>query len=240
MKAFVTFALGLCIASTAPITFASDIIGSGNVIQQERSVSGIKAVNVSGSGELVLTQGPREELTIEAENNLLPFIISEVGPDGTLRICSDPEHNLHAIEPIVYTLVVDDVDTITISGNTSLEMPKGYITQALKIEVNAAGAATIDINADEVDLMVSDAGTIQGKGIVQTQRVTATGAGKYRGKNIASRHATMEVRDAASVDVDVADDLDVSIYDAAVVGYHGSPRVNANINGQAATLNATS
>jgi len=61
------------------------ISGSGNVTTQTRPVSGISAVSLTWIGELTITQGDSEGLTIEAEDNILPLIATRV-EDGKLII----------------------------------------------------------------------------------------------------------------------------------------------------------
>src|SRR5437870_5172514 len=59
--------------------------GSGNIVTEDRQVSGFDGVSVSGAGELIISQGNVEALRIETDDNLLPLIKSEVH-DGRLLI----------------------------------------------------------------------------------------------------------------------------------------------------------
>jgi hypothetical protein len=52
--------------------------GSGNVITESRDVAGFNEIALGGIGTGIVTQGDEEALTIEAEDNLLPPIGSEV------------------------------------------------------------------------------------------------------------------------------------------------------------------
>ena len=64
------------------------IEGSGDVVTETRAVSGFDRVILGGIGELTLIQGEEESLEIEAEDNILPQITTEVR-DGTLTISFD-------------------------------------------------------------------------------------------------------------------------------------------------------
>lgn len=57
--------------------------GSGNLITEEREVSDFDRVELASDGELMLTQGGSESLIIEAEDNVMSYITSEVR-GGTL------------------------------------------------------------------------------------------------------------------------------------------------------------
>jgi len=64
---------------TTPVT------GSGKVITESRSVSNFKNITFSGMGEMLITQDETESLTIEAEDNIVALIKTEV-KDDTLTI----------------------------------------------------------------------------------------------------------------------------------------------------------
>src|SRR5687767_1144824 len=52
--------------------------GSGNVVVEQREVSGFSAVSMSGFGELIIQQTGKESLSITADDNLLPLLTSKV------------------------------------------------------------------------------------------------------------------------------------------------------------------
>src|SRR3990170_5909134 len=52
--------------------------GSGNVVTEERDVSDFHKIHLSGIGNLIITQGEEESLTIEADDNIMPLISADV------------------------------------------------------------------------------------------------------------------------------------------------------------------
>ena len=64
------------------------IKGSGNVITESREVSGFNGVSHTGIGRVTITQGDTESLTIQADDNLMEYITSEVKND-TLELGFD-------------------------------------------------------------------------------------------------------------------------------------------------------
>ena len=61
--------------------------GSGHVISQERAISHVTGVNLMTVGNVRIALGDREELRIEAEDNLLPYLETNVC-DGQLDLCN--------------------------------------------------------------------------------------------------------------------------------------------------------
>jgi len=79
--ALVVLLLGACIC---PVTR-----GSGKITTQSRDVSGFDQVSLGGSGELTITQGDKDSLTIEAEDNVMRRIETEVKGDTLFISQSD-------------------------------------------------------------------------------------------------------------------------------------------------------
>ena len=73
------------IATVTMLVACSVTTGSGNVVSESRNVSGFTKIDLSGAGEVTIDQNGTEALTIEAEDNLMSKVTSEVG-DGTLRL----------------------------------------------------------------------------------------------------------------------------------------------------------
>ncbi len=69
----------ICLAvATAGCMTNTHGTGSGNVINQTRSIQGVNQVSLDGTGPVLVIQGNQESLTIEAEDNIIPHIVSSV------------------------------------------------------------------------------------------------------------------------------------------------------------------
>jgi len=53
----------------------------GSEVEESRDVSGFSKVDLSGCGNIFLTQGDEESLKIEAKEKLMEYIITEVSND---------------------------------------------------------------------------------------------------------------------------------------------------------------
>ena len=65
---FLTFAMASCIAQP----------GSGNIVEREVSISGVKGVHLSGSGTVEITIGKTEELIIRGDDNIIERLDIEI------------------------------------------------------------------------------------------------------------------------------------------------------------------
>src|SRR5258708_6420102 len=114
--------------------------GSGNTMTETRAVSGFDQVSVSGAGELTLAQGDQESLTIEADDNLLPLIRSDV-QGGHLSI--GPQNvNLRPTRTIRYQVTVKHLSALHLSGSVRAEAG-ALKTKRLTLGISGSGRIII-------------------------------------------------------------------------------------------------
>jgi hypothetical protein len=77
---FYIFALILlgCTGLMGTCVFDGGVEGDGNVVKESRAVEGFTALQAGSAFEVFLLQGEEESLTIEADQNLMQYIVTEV------------------------------------------------------------------------------------------------------------------------------------------------------------------
>jgi hypothetical protein len=205
--------------------------GSGNVGAEERSISGVTEVDLASFGYLHIDLGEQESVRIEAEDNLLRYIETEVR-GNTLVIRHRRGVVLRPAEPIDYYLTVRELTAVKVSGAGSVDVPD---VKAGRFSVRISGAGSVDIEgleADELEVQISGAGNLElADGEVAAQQITISGAGDYRAEDLDSREARVSLSGLGSAFVRVRDHLDVTISGAGSVKYVGSPTVEKQVTG---------
>ena len=184
--------------------------GSGNVITEPRTVSGFKEVSLRGGGRLTVDQNGTESLTITADENLLPYLTSEVS--GNHLILGTREHaNLSPSKDIVYKLTVKDLNRLEVAGDGSADA-RGIHTERLTVVVAGSGSLSAAGNADEQEIMIA-------------------GSGDYRGADVRSKAVKINIMGSGNADLNASDKLDATIMGSGDIKYTGSPIVSQNILG---------
>jgi len=220
------------LACAAPFG-VSIIQGSGNVVTEERDVSGFDSVVVSGLGRVIVTQGDEESLTIETDDNLMQYIETKIsGRTLELGFTDEVERNIpDPSDSIIFHLSVIDLTTLNISGAASFEIQE-LDTDRLEIELSGAGDVRIDsLTTTDLVITVSGAGNIELAGQVVTQEIILKGLGGYDAPDLESQEATVKIGGAGSATIWVLDTLDVTIGGAGNVEYFGNPTVTQDITG---------
>jgi hypothetical protein len=206
--------------------------GSGNVVTETRKVSGFDAVSVSYPAQVLIKQGSTESLKIEAEDNLLPNLKTEV-KNGTLEIFYRRENGKHVnpTKTVRITIVAKDLNDVdfTSAGELIIE---NFETDSLDVSLSGAG----NVNFDEIDVKtlavsLSGAGSATASGIADSLDLTISGFGDFKGKELHCQDAQVSISGAGSATVWVDEDLKAEVSGAGSISYYGSPSVTRQISG---------
>lgn len=239
-KLFLILVLIFAVTSACIVPFSPRLIkGSGNVIVEERKVSGFDNILVSGAGKVIVTQGNSESLNVETDDNLMEYIETkvkgntlEIGfTDNTLFSSRKGQAALDPSDGFVFRVNVIDLEAISVSGAAKFEVEK-LKTDQLNINLSGAGDVTVDdLNASRLDVVVSGAGDVDLTGKVGVQDLLLSGFGRYQAFDLESQEAAVTISGAGGAEVWVTEILDVTISGAGDVKYYGSPTVTPEISG---------
>lgn len=203
--------------------------GSGKVTTETRSISGFDKVVLSGIGDVDIVQGQRESLEIEAEDNVIPNIKTEVS-DGTLKISFDRK-SIIPTKSIKFHLVMRDIRGLETQGVSNIDV-KSLETDQLNAGISGTGNINIqNLTAQHLIVNVSGAGSFTTDGQVTDQEVTLSGAGNYEGQDLKSEVATITITGIGRVTCWATDRLDVTISGTGGVDYYGNPEISQQISG---------
>lgn len=201
------FFLPGCINGDGPL---ETVRGSGDVITEEREVSGFTAVSLQGIGQLEIDQTGTESLSITADDNLLPYIKTRV-QGSNLIISIEGNTVFNNVTELTYHVTVDTINSVELEG-------------AGNIVVN-------NLDVDKWAANLSGTGNITASGRADVQTVEIDGAGAYTADDLVSQEATVRHNGAGMAVVQVSDRLDVRIDGLGTVEYIGDPTVTQEING---------
>jgi hypothetical protein len=231
--------LCLAVLSTLLLTACSGrpsitiTIGSGKVITETRDVRNFSALSLTVVGDLTITQGQTEALTIEAEDNIVPHIKAEVR-NGTLFISFDRENwqdRFQPTKPIKFNLALKDLTAMESSGAENIKSAS-LKTNRLTMKLNGAGNVKIArLEASEIVTVINGAGNVDLAGQVTRQEVTLNGVGSYRAGDLNSQIAKIAVNGVGGATLWAREGLDVRIAGVGGVSYYGNPTVTKDVTG---------
>jgi hypothetical protein len=230
--------------------FGGGIRGSGNVVEEARPVSGVTAVSLATLGDLTIELGDTESFRIEAEDNLLEYIETDVR-NGELSIRLRPNTMVNPSVPVRYYLTVSGLDEISISSSgdvfapdleaerfsinlsSSGDLQMGDLqTQVLDVKISSSGDVNMgQLSADTLDVNLSSSGdlTIAG-GDVTSQDVNLSSSGDYTARDLKSQRATVNLSSSGAATIWVEETLEARVNSSGDLYYRGNPTVDARTN----------
>jgi hypothetical protein len=206
------------------------IQGSGKVAQEKREVHGFSAVNFGGSGELSIRQGNEESLAIEADDNILPYIRSDV-ESGRLVIGFKRGVSVSRSSPIRYTLMVKELNALDLSGSGKTHT--GPLTsEDFKAHLSGSGEIRMEaLDATTLAAEISGSGNMEIPGKVNRQQINISGSGRYYAPDLESQSADVSVSGSGDCTLRVEQSLSAHISGSGSVEYYGNPSVTKKVSG---------
>jgi len=172
------------------------IEGSGNVITKDIAVKSFDELNASGIFNLLLSQGDKEGVKIEAEDNLMDLFIVE-NEGSTLKISMKKNSNFNSKKKLkVYVTFknLKRMDLSMVGGTSSDEKLKftdlklknqsvgsvdlELVLQTLHLENESVGSLKLAGSADNAVMKSNSVGSIQaGNFVVQKMEIDNAGVG---------------------------------------------------------------
>ncbi len=224
--------------------------GSGLVLTEERDVSSFHAVDVSGSADVILTQGEGESLSIECDDNLLPHIRSTVS-DGVLRLRFE-NGSWSPSERTVYRIGIEDVESVRLRGSVSL-VSSGLEGRDVDLHISGSGSAHIEsLRSEATDFTTSGSGDLRlgsietgslhigvsgsgevtvGSGTVGRMDASTSGSSDLDMPGVQVQSASVRISGSGTAMLWVEDDLSARISGSGEVGYRGQPAISTSISG---------
>jgi hypothetical protein len=200
---FVAVSLVLSACTTLQgLSNPSVIEGSGTLATETRALSGFTEIVLAGSGDVDVVVGEPEGVVIEAEDNLLPLLTTEVS-GGRLVIGTKAYTRLAATLPIHYTVTLKHLEAIQITGSGKVTIPQ-VMADWLKFELSGSGHLTARGSVDELHEVLS------GSGNIDTADLQATAA-------------RVDLPGSGNIAVWVTQSLNVTLDGSGSVTYYGHP-----------------
>ena len=213
--------------------FTGAVAGSGRIESETRQVKNFNAVSIDYPAEVLIVQGKSESVKVEADDNLLPQLSTEVR-DGTLVIKNNERQwseRVKSSQTVKITITVKDLRDVEFSSAGTLRIEK-LEGKSLEFDLNGAGEVElIALKVDQLDCTLSGAGNIKADGIANQVNIQIDGFGNFYGDELQSNSADVTINGAGSVKLKVKTDLTAEINGAGSVEYYGNPNVDQSING---------
>jgi hypothetical protein len=230
------------------------IEGSGTVISEQREVQDFNRIQLTGAGDIFITQEGLELVTVEADDNLLPYIETEVRAGNLMLGYTDEvmDRSIRPSQTIKFYVSLKDINALEISGAGDV-YSESLNTERLKVEVDGSSDITFDqlsleqfdievngssdiqveqLTAQDVDVNINGSADVNLSGDTYEQYINIDGSGNYVAADLHSQLGSVAIYGQGEVTIWAVDILDIHIPGTGTVRYYGEPAISFSDPGQ--------
>lgn len=186
--------------------------GNGAVVSEERTVPAFTQVQLEGDGELTISYGTTQKVTVSAYQNLLPVYETKIVA-GVLYLGFKPGYSIR-------------------NNNVRVEIEVPELTY---MRINGSGKITANnfIQGGEMLAYINGSGDLLlGNCKFSQVLYSVNGSGSIVANTSETNDADVEIHGSGKILLRVAGKLDVSIAGSGTVDYWGNPlEVNSQVSG---------
>jgi hypothetical protein len=181
--------------------FGKGIKGSGNIMSETRNAANFNKIDVGGVFEVEIVAQKDFSVQVEADDNLLPYIVTEV--DGnTLEIKT--RKSISSKNPLRVRISAPNIENLDISGASKISLAN---LKNESLNIDSSGASKINIDGETKNLIID-----------------MSGASRLDAENLRAENVSVEASGASNASVFVSGDLKADLSGTSQVNYVGNPQ----------------
>jgi hypothetical protein len=221
LRSFTVAIIILAVSSCVNGQFWKSVEGHGHVVSKERKTDSFTGLKVSSGIDVYLKQGDNVTVTVEADENLHEYILTEVR-GGVLNVYS--EYNIRDAERKKVYVTMKEINSVktTSAGDVIGETPIN--AERLELTASSAGDIKLETHAKNIDIDISSSGDISLSGETDMLKADLSSAGDLKAYDLKAREADVSVSSAGDADVNVSERISARASSAGDINYKGDPK----------------
>lgn len=226
---FSNFICLTCCNNATTSSPSTTIVGSDNLVTENRSLANFSSVDLRSVGIVNLTYGAAQDVSVTVNDNILEYIETTVS-NGVLTVDIEPGHRFSNLK-LTVDITMMDLELITNTGAGTIKSMNSFEVESVQLTLTGAGQIRLELNADQLISSHTGAGYIVLQGEVATHQISHSGAGSIHAFDLMTDTTVISLSGAGKAEVYVAQLLEVTITGAGSVYYIGYPTIVSNITG---------
>jgi len=201
------------------------IKGNGKVTTVTRTTSDYDGIGCAGDFDYILVAGTEGKITIEGEENLLQYVITEV-KDNKLLVKTEKNINLKpsSNKTIKVTIPFKDIDNISLAGSGDLTNTDTITANDLKVSLAGSGDIVLTVQATNLKGNLAGSGDLTLKGTANDLDASVAGSGDIHAFGLQANNVEVSVAGSGDAEVVSNESLKARVAGSGDIEYKGNPK----------------
>jgi hypothetical protein len=209
--------------------------GSGNVIDDLRSVPPFTGLVVAGPIDVRLRAAGAERVVVHADDNIAPLITTTV-EDGKLVVGLKPGASFRTRTRMYAEVGFRELTSVLVRASGDVRADR-ISAPIFETTIRGSGDVSIDaLDSDAVALSIAGSGDFSASGRAAKLGVVIVGSGDVRADGLQAREVAVRIRGSGDARVHATESLQVDIAGSGDVRYRGEPKLTKKVSGSGEVL----
>lgn len=214
--------LTLLTTTSCMVEGLSGIKGNRNVISEDRNISSdFDKIKVQQGINLYLTQANSTEISVEADENILDLLVTEV-KNNELKVYF--EKNVYKAKARNVYLSTKNIAEIKTSSGAYVKTENTIQSTSLVLDSSSGSSIKATVDADEVESSTSSGADIDIFGETEMLSARASSGSSIDADELIATDVYAKVSSGADIDVNVKGKLTAKASSGGDIDYEGNPK----------------
>jgi hypothetical protein len=205
-------------------SFAQKVNGNGKVTTITRTTGDYEGIKCSGSFDYILVAGTEGKITLEGEENLLQYVITEVkGKDLIVKVEDRVNLRTSMNKTIKVTIPFKDINSVSLSGSGDLWNEDKITATDFDVTLAGSGDVTVHVEANSISSSLAGSGDLTLKGSTDSLEANVSGSGDFDGSKLESNHTDVSLAGSGDAEVVSNKSLKARVAGSGDIEYSGNP-----------------
>ena len=197
------------------------VTGNGNVTKEQRDVDSFDKINVTRGLNVYLSPGDVPKIIVEADENLLDYIETEVN-DKTLNITSSAL--IRRSKSMKVFVTTTKLSKIHASAGSNVNSEDLISCGDLDISASAGSNIKLQIDAEDIEVSASAGSNITLEGNASEAELKASSGSNIKAEKLKANECNARTSSGANIWIKVTNELDGRASSGGNVFYSGNPK----------------
>ena len=229
--------LAVLAISVLSLSSCKKVDGKGEIVTQERDVSGFTGISLSMDATVNFSTGTTDICTVYAQDNLQSIIETNV-ENGVLVIKIENNKTLGSHQPITINITAKDVSSLEISSSGTISGLTTWTPSNCNLDISGSGSISLPfVNVSSLTANISGSGNITvNSGTAVSEQLTISGSGNINMQGVVADNVTANISGSGSISLYATSTLDATISGSGNIKYLGTPVITTHISGSGSVI----